>query len=115
MKKDYASDDRRGATRYDTRGRLPGLLKLDLRTEVLSLSAGGMLVELELPLAAGSEHRFSLMLEGDGIELKGVVRNCAPLLNGEEPPNYRLGVQFLDVSDREAELLRDFVERKARS
>jgi len=113
MPKPIEGHERRGAPRYTADGKLPGVLKIDLRTEVLSLSAGGMLVEIELPLAQGSEHRFSLTLDGKELELTGVVRNCNPLLNGQEPPNYRVGVEFVQLNADELLVLNQFVERRA--
>lgn len=112
---DYKGRERREAPRVDTEGQLPGQLEIDLESEVLQLSVGGMLVEMEMPLPVGSEHVFSLTLETSQLELRGIVRNCQPLLTGVEPPNYRMGIQFVDPDGRQLALLKDFVEKKLKA
>lgn len=112
---DYKGRERREAQRVDTEGQLPGQLGIDLESEVLQLSVGGMLVEMEIPLAVGSEHAFSLAFETSRLELRGVVRNCQALLTGVEPPNYRMGIQFVDPDDRQLALLKQFVEKRLKA
>jgi hypothetical protein len=108
---DYKGPERRVANRVDTGG-IPGQLQIDLESEVLQLSAGGMLVEMALPLPVGSEHGFTLSLEGHQLEVRGTVRNCQPLLTGEEPPNYRMGIQFVDLDEAGLALLSKFVDKR---
>lgn len=112
---DYKGPERREAPRVDTDGQLPGQLEIDLKSEVLQLSAGGMLVEMEIPLPVGSEHAFTLTLEGSQLEVRGTVRNCQALLTGEEPPNYRLGIQFIGLDERQLVLLKQFVEKRVKA
>ncbi|MFQ5790132.1 MAG: PilZ domain-containing protein [Acidobacteriota bacterium] len=108
--------ERRRSPRVRT-SELPGQIGLELETDVLQLSVGGMLVEVSVPLDIGSEHRFTLSIEDEEMALSGVVRNCEPADEGEdeERPSYRIGIEFRDLEARQKELLSRFVEKRLKT
>lgn len=111
----YRGPDRRGFQRIETEGDLPGQLSLSMDSRVLELSVGGMLIELAVPLAVGSKHRFTLDVEREEFELRGVVRNCKPLPEGQTPSAYRIGIQFDGLGERQQHLLERVVAQKLNS
>jgi c-di-GMP-binding flagellar brake protein YcgR len=104
--------ERRGAPRVGAGGGVPSQLEIDLDTNVLQLSPGGMMVELEVPVAVGSEHRFTLNIEDQDMDLIGVVRNCVPAQPGDASTTYHVGIQFRNLDPRQQEILTRFVESK---
>jgi len=104
--------ERRAAPRVGAQGSVPGQLEIDLDTNVLQLSPGGMMVEIGMPVEVGSEHSFSLNLDGEDLELVGVARNCEPSVPGDPATSYRIGIQFRDVDERQQAILTRFVESK---
>jgi len=109
---DDVKQERRGAPRVEAQGSLPGQLEIDLDTNVLQISPGGMMVEVGMPVAAGTEHSFTLNIDGGDLDLVGVVRNCEPSMPGDPTTSYRIGIQFRDVDDDQQVILTRFVESK---
>ena len=107
-----AKQERRAAPRASAQGSLPGQLEIDLETNVLQLSPGGMMVEIGMPVDVGSEHSFTLNIDGEEVELVGVARNCEPSMPGDPTTSYRIGIQFLDVDEKQQAILTRFVESK---
>jgi hypothetical protein len=66
----------------------------------------GMTVEV------GSEHAFSLNIDGEDLDLVGVVRNVEPSTPGDPTTSYRIGIQFRDLTDEQKAILTRFVESK---
>jgi hypothetical protein len=108
----YKGPERRARSRVDVPRPLTGELTLDLESEVLRLSSGGMMVQLPFPLAAGSRHKFTLVVEQDVIELAGVVRHCQPLEEASPGPAYGVGVEFEGLDETKQRVLESFVSRK---
>jgi hypothetical protein len=106
--------ERRASNRIDTEGQLPGQLALDMETDVLQMSVGGMLVETPMPLALGSRHQFTVGIGDDEIELSGTVRNCQPHPPSGQPKKYRVGVEFCDLSSDQQKALESFVNTRLR-
>jgi len=104
--------ERRGVRRTEAGGNLSGQLEIDLETNVLQISPGGMMVELEVPVNVGSEHSFTLDIDGHHLDLVGVVRNCEPSRPGDASTAYHVGVEFRGVDERQQEILTRFVESK---
>ena len=107
--------ERRAAGRFDTEGKLPGQLPLDLETDVLQISVGGMMVEVTMPLEAGSKHRFTLNINKETLEVYGIVRNCQPFPSADEPRVHRVGVEFCDLGERDLACLTEFLNRQLES
>ena len=109
---DDVKEERRAAPRAEAQGSLPGQLEIDLDTNVLQLSPGGMMVEVAMPVEVGSEHAFTLNIDGEDLDLIGVVRNCEASMPGSPTTSYRIGIQFRDVDERQQAILTRFVESK---
>jgi c-di-GMP-binding flagellar brake protein YcgR len=104
--------ERRHSPRVGAQGSVPGQLEIDLETHVLQISPGGMMAELEVPVTVGSEHEFTLSIDGEDLDLRGVVRNCQPQTLGDTSTSYRVGIEFRGVDERKQEILNRFVESK---
>ena len=104
--------ERRHARRIEATGNVPGQLEIDLETHVIQISPGGMMAELEVPVTVGSEHEFTLSVEGENLALRGVVRNCEPKTPGNTSTLYRVGVEFRSINEKQQEILSRFVESK---
>ena len=106
----YGGPERRSSPRIKAFEPLPGELALDLESDVLKLSTGGMMIRLPFPLPIESRHRFTLVIEEAVMELSGVVRNCQSL--GEAWPAYGVGVEFEKLDDDTHLRLERFVRAK---
>jgi hypothetical protein len=107
----WNGEERRRSERIRTAGALPGQLALDLPSEVHTLSLGGMEADVPIPLAVGSEHEFSLALDGSELRLRGVVRHCRPAPS-VEGGSYRLGVEFTGLDPERLALLNRFIGKR---
>ena len=105
-------EERRAAPRVHAEGNLPNQMELDLDTNVLTLSPGGMMVELEMMVEVGSEHAFSVNIDGNDMDLVGVVRNVEPSTPGDPLTTYRAGIEFRNLTDEQRAILTRFVESK---
>jgi hypothetical protein len=105
-----AKHERRHSHRVEAHGNVPGQLNVDLETNVLQLSPGGMMVDIEVPLPVGSEHQFTLNLDNQKLDLKGVVRNCHSESADEKAPRYHIGIEFCNLTDQEQAILTRVVE-----
>lgn len=103
--------ERRASARVRLPEPLSSQLSLDLDSDVLLLSAGGMMIRLPFPLEVGSGHGFTLGVEQELIDVAGVVRDCASG-EGGEIPCYRIGIEFQGLDERQRAYLERFVERK---
>ncbi len=104
--------ERRHAPRVEATGNVPGQLEINLETHVVQISPGGMMAELEVPVAVGSEYDFTLSMEGEELDLRGVVRNCEPKTPADTATPYRVGIEFRSVDQKQKDILTRFVERK---
>jgi c-di-GMP-binding flagellar brake protein YcgR len=104
--------ERRHAPRVEATGNVPGQLEINLETHVIQISPGGMMAELEVPVTVGSEYEFTLSVEGEDLELRGVVRNCEPKTPGDTSTLYRVGIEFRSIDEKQQEILTRFVESK---
>jgi hypothetical protein len=116
--------ERRVAERIDTGGRLPSQFALDMDTSVVQISAGGMMIEVPMPLAIGSKHGFTISIGTEELALNGMVRNCrsvdSAVQGGQSVPSmpsmkdrfFCVGIEFCDLNEKQARFLDDFVIRK---
>jgi len=104
--------ERRHAPRVEATGNVPGQLEINLETHVIQISPGGMMAELEVPVTVGSEYEFTLSMEGEELDLRGVVRNCEPKTPGGTATPYRVGIEFRSVDQKQKDILTRFVESK---
>ena len=103
--------ERRHAPRVEATGNVPGQLEINLETHVVQISPGGMMTELEVPVTVGSEYEFTLSMEGEELDLRGVVRNCEPKTPGDTTTPYRVGIEFRSLDEKQQEILTRFVEK----
>ena len=88
-------------------------VRLSVEAEVIYLSSRGMMLRLPFAPEHGTRHGFGLVVEGDSVELEGIVRNVS--LENDEDGTYHVGVEFVDVpAGLEAQLDR-FVSQRLRA
>ena len=107
--------ERRSATRIPATRALEARLSMDLTSDILYLSSGGMMIRLPFPLEVGSTHGFTLTVEGEVIEASGIVRNCESIPGSGASPHFRVGVEFQGLGDPPRRHLEAFVEKKLKS
>lgn len=108
-------NERRGATRVPASAALEARLSMDLSSDILYLSSGGMMIRLPFRLEPGSTHGFTLTVEGEVIEAAGIVRNCEAMPGGGAAPHFRVGVEFQGLGDIPHLHLEKFVEKKLKA
>ncbi len=101
--------ERRAAMRVPA-GQLQAELEVPRTSDVLFLSTSGMMVRLDFLPVMGSEHKFTLRFPDRNMEVHGVVRNGEHLEGSAG--EFRVGVEFLAVSDADRAFLRDFVAER---
>ena len=104
--------ERRAARRVPV-GQLRAELEVPRSSDVLLLSTSGMAVRLDFMPEMGSRHRFTLRFPDRNVDVQGIVRN------GEHLPGsageFRVGVEFVDLSEETAAFIRDFVAERLES
>ncbi len=108
---DPAENERRTTERVHTEGKLPSQIVFDVDTDVVQISVGGMTVNVPLPLEVGSQYPFTLGIEGENLEISGVVRNCDPGSTDQPPLTYRVGVEFCKLTERQKKIFVEFVKK----
>lgn len=102
-------NDRRTARRIPA-GQLQAQLDVPRPSDVLLLSTSGMAVRLDFLPEIGSEHRFTLRFPDRIVEVRGVVRNGAHLPGSAG--EFRVGVEFLALSEEVSAFLEEFVTER---
>jgi c-di-GMP-binding flagellar brake protein YcgR len=105
----HQGPERRAGVRVDITESLQAVCDATLRSEVIQISTGGMLIEMTSPLSEGSRHQFRLLLNGEKLEVAGVVRYCQALEGGEEVARNRLGIEFQALDPRGRSTLERFI------
>jgi hypothetical protein len=101
--------ERRAALRVPA-GQLQAELEVPRSSDVLYLSTSGMMVRLEFLPAIGSEHKFTLRFPDRNMELRAIIRNGEHLEGSAG--EFRVGVEFLNVSEEEHAFLEAFVAER---
>jgi len=103
--------ERRSAPRVRPAVGAASEVTLDLETQILRLSKGGMSFEVAMPVDIGARLKFAIVLDGEELLLDGVVRNCTaePALGN---PTYNVGVEFEAMDDSVQETLSRFVDSR---
>jgi hypothetical protein len=70
------------------------------------LSEGGCFVEMMIPVKTGTRLKISLWLKDDKVVAEGIVVHSRPA--------YGVGIQFTEMSQRDAARLRDFLKSLVR-
>ncbi len=66
------------------------------------ISRGGVLIENRTPFDVDAEVEMTIALKNDVIKTKGIVRN----VKEADPTTYLIGIQFVEISENELDLLR---------
>lgn len=107
--------ERRSTVRVPTAGSVTSQIELDLDSDVLQLSPGGMMIRLTLSPEVGSRHGFTLAFEGRSIDVSAVVRDVKGLKTPDGSPEYDVGVEFDDVTPAQREFIEAFLARRPKS
>jgi hypothetical protein len=89
--------DRRIRPRYDIVGDLWGTLETVLRLPLKNVSAGGVLIESNIALPAGSVHRLTFRCDGQDAAAQVRVRHVEPMRSIDGERVYLIGVEFLSM------------------
>ena len=77
--------------------------------EVKKVSLSGMLVDTECPLDLDTHYAIELFLNADILNIVGRVANCAEV-KSEKNAKYETGIEFVRLSDKDRELLENFLD-----
>ncbi len=110
--KTNAPTERRRYPRVRLDGRLAGRATVLADFHVISLSETGATLEMDIPMALGSNCDLSLNLSHVSVDLKGQVVHLEPARQAEGP--YRIGVDFVRLQALDRALLASFLERERR-
>ena len=77
---------------------------------IKEISRGGAQVETGFPLQLDSLHDFRLTLGDRSVVVKGRVAHCSISDVDQEIVLYRSGVEFVEPSDRVADVIADFID-----
>jgi hypothetical protein len=106
---DDSPGPKRQAERFEIFGGLPGDVMVSQRIAIKEISRGGAQVETGFPLQLDSLHDFRLTFGEHAVVMKGRVAHCRISDVDQELVVYRSGIDFVDVSDRVADVIEDFV------
>jgi hypothetical protein len=106
--------ERRDAPRVNVdENEVEGEVGLQLDTDVLTLSPGGMMARMPFAPAIGSIVRCALQVEGEPISVRGTVRNSQPDASAHPDEVHSIvGIEFVDLGDRERSLLERYLARR---
>ena len=77
---------------------------------IKEISRGGMQVETAFPVQLDSLHDFRLTLGDLSVVVKGRIVHCSIADVDQEVVVYRSGVEFVELSDRVAEAVTEFIQ-----
>ena len=91
---------------------MPGehVLSYPAQFKVRTISLSGMLIQTDLPLEMESRLPMGLSLHGDNpVDLIGRVASCQMMDEGGRT-HYEIGVEFMDVAEKDKMLLKTFID-----
>lgn len=77
--------------------------------EVKKVSLSGMLVDAEYPLDLDTQYDIELFLNANILNIVGRVANCVEV-KSEKATKYETGIEFIGLSDKDRELLGNFLD-----
>lgn len=84
------------------------MIEYPYRYDVKKISLSGMLVETEYPLDLNSHHNLELILNGNTLNIVGRVAYCVES-DSANATKYNIGIEFVEMSDNDRELLKGFL------
>jgi len=103
-------EDKRDTERIEILGELNGEVMVFQPMNIKEISHGGAQVETAFPLHLDSLHEFRLTLGERSIVVKGRVAHCSISDVEQEGVIYRSGLEFVEPSERNAAVIRDFID-----
>ena len=85
-------------------------IKIDVphRYKVKKISLSGMLVETEYHLEQDSHHTIELFINNTPMNIVGRIANCTRC-NVDKVADYEVGIEFIEISDNDREVLKGFL------
>jgi hypothetical protein len=102
-------EDRIGTVRFKITNTDNIRIDLPHRYKVMKISLAGMLAETEYPLEIDSDHDIELFLNDNVVNIVGRIVNCEKL-QAEKADIYNIGIEFMQMSDRDIKLLEDYLK-----
>lgn len=90
-------------------GELRGEVMVFQPMAIKEISRGGALIEIAFSLQVDSIHEFRLSLGDRSVVVKGRVAHCRISDVDQDVVRYRAGVEFVDVSERVAAVVAEFI------
>jgi hypothetical protein len=103
-------DDKRGAERIPILGELQGEMMVFQPMQVKDISIRGATVETRYPLHLNSLHDIRLIVGQKSVILKGRVVHSRISDVDQDIVTYRTGLEFLEMPDRVAAAIGEFLE-----
>ncbi len=75
---------------------------------VRKISFSGMEMEAEQPFTPGSRQDMELLLDNKVLNVRGRIIHCKEI-SSRNSVRYKMGIEFVEISDKERELLRSFL------
>ena len=104
------TERRRDPERFEILGDLHGEVMVFQPMTIKVLSRSGAEVGTAFPLQLNSLHDFRLALGDQSVIVKGRVAHCSISDVGQETVTYRSGIEFVEVPERIASAIAEFVE-----
>jgi hypothetical protein len=102
--------EKRDVERIQILGELNGEVMVFQHMTIREISRGGAQIETALPLQLDSLHDFRLSLGDRSVIVKGRVAHCSISDVDQELVTYRSGIEFVEPSERVAEVVSGFIE-----
>lgn len=106
--------DKRDSERVELLGALNGEVMVFQPSAIRQMSHGGMQVETGFPLQLDSLHDFRLTLGQRSVVVKGRIAHSSISDVDGDVITYRSGVEFIELSERVAGAIAQFVDEIAR-
>jgi hypothetical protein len=103
-------DEKRGAERIPILGELQGEMMVFQPMQVKDISVRGATVETRYPLHLNSLHDIRLIVGSKSVILKGRVVHSRISDVDQDIVTYRTGLEFLEVPDRIAVAIGEFLD-----
>ena len=103
-------EEKRDRDRVEILGELHGEIMIFQPMSIKEISRSGCLVETGFQLHLNSLHDVRLTLGDQSVILKGRVVHSSISDVGQEIVHYRTGLEFIELSERNREVIVEFIE-----
>ncbi|MCX5718831.1 MAG: PilZ domain-containing protein [Nitrospirae bacterium] len=84
-------------------------IELPCKYEVKKISLSGMLIETESPFEINVQYEMEFSVNDHRVNVIGKVSNCAKIVS-EDVDKYDIGIEFIEMSDKDKEILKSFLD-----